>query len=553
MPTRPAFFITLTAGVLASCDAGKASQPGGADCEGAPILSLTVGEHSVLDPTASAGCIRLAPEGAEYIVAAVSAAGAETATGVTGRYTLQGGDDGAATASLHSRPASLGPVDPSQGFDLRLRERERAIASNPAFHPVRQPHIQAASKPTVGDKRTFKVCGVSDCTGFVDVLATAVYVGSHAAVFLDDTVPAGGYTQAEIDSAGNLFDNYLYPIDTTAFGRESDADNNGVVMILLSDQVNRLTTTCGVYVTGYFFGLDLMDDPNSNRGEVFYAMVPNPSGTGCTVPNTFTRRTLAPTLIHEFQHMISYNRHRLLAGGEAENTWLNEGLSVFAEELGGRQIPGAQCVGGQANSCLTQFIKGDLERAYEYLLNPEASYLVEPGTSSGTLAERGANWLFVRWLADRSTSDSILGTDITRALSGADNPTGVAVTGGANVTAAARSRFDPAADFGVLAGEWQLANCLEGMPAVSDEEPTGRLRYKSWNLPAAFSGLVLGPYPLNPHSVSAVPFSLFGQLRAGSGPHLHILPTATTNILDVSFSTTNASAVKPRVAVARIQ
>ena len=556
MTTRPACFlivVIIIAGVQSACDAGKSSRPSELNCEGAPTVTLAVGDHTVLDPAASDGCIRLAPEGAEYIVAAVSAAGAETATGVTGSYTIRGGDEGAAAAAPSRPTASVQATDPSQRFHARLRERERAIASDPAFHPVSRIHTQAASKPNLGDKRSFKVCQTFGCTGFVDVLATAVYVGSHAAVFLDDTVPAGGYTQAEIDSAGSLFDNYLYPIDTTAFGRESDVDNNGVVMILLSDQVNRLSTTCGVYVTGYFFGLDLMDDPNSNRGEVFYAMVPNTSGVGCTVPNSFTRRTLAPTLIHEFQHMISYNRHRLLAGGEAENTWLNEGLSLFAEELGGRQVPGAECVGGQANSCLTQFIKGDLERAYDYLRNPEATYLVEPGTSSGTLAERGANWLFVRWLADRSTSDSILGTDITRALTGADHPGGVSATGGNNVTAAARSRFDPAADFGMLVGEWQLANCLEGMPAVSDVEPTGRLRYRSWNLPAAFSGLVLGPYPLNPHSVPTVPFSLSGLLRAGSGPHIHILSSATPSFLGVSLSTTNAIAVKPRVAVARIQ
>ncbi|HEU5154784.1 MAG TPA: hypothetical protein VFU03_08660, partial [Gemmatimonadales bacterium] len=273
MTTRPARFLILIAAVLAGCDAGRSSQPGGPDCGGAPTLSLAVGEHRVLDPTASDGCIRLAPEGAEYIIAAVSAAGAETATGVTGSYTLQGGEEGAATASLRSRPGPEEPGDPTQRFHLRLRERERTIASNPAFQPVRQLHAQTAAKPNVGDKHSFKVCGTSDCTGFVDVLATAVYVGGHAAVFLDDTVPAGGYTQAEIDSAGSLFDNYLYPIDTTAFGRESDADNNGVVMILLTDQVNKLSPSCGVFLTGYFFGLDLMDDPHSNRGEVLYAMV----------------------------------------------------------------------------------------------------------------------------------------------------------------------------------------------------------------------------------------------------------------------------------------
>ena len=41
--------------------------------------------------------------------------------------------------------------------------------------------------------------------------------------------------------------------------------------------------------------------------------------------------------------MISYNQHVLVAAGSAEDTWLNEGLSHFAEELGGRSVPDAEC------------------------------------------------------------------------------------------------------------------------------------------------------------------------------------------------------------------
>jgi hypothetical protein len=545
--------VLLAAGGLPACDASGPSRLPAISCEGVSPLSLAVGDHLVFDPTSSGNCVRLAPLDAEYVVAALSASGSETSTGVSGNYTLAGGDDAFVSAMAATRRAAAGNPDFPAEFHARLRAREREIASDPAFKPVTVKRANRAIPPVLGTKRTFKVCRTGSCTDFVDVPATAVYSGRSGVVFLDDSVPTGGYTPAEIDSAGRLFDEQLYPIDTTAFGRESDVDGNGVVLILLTDQVNQLSTTCGLYVTGYFFGLDLMDDPHSNRGEVFYGMVPNTSGSGCTVPKSFARRTLPPTFIHEFQHMISFNRHRLLGGGEAEETWLNEGLSVFAEELGGRLIPDAECVGGEANACLTQFVKGDLERAYDYLADPENTFLVEPGNSSGTLAERGANWLFIRWLADRSAVDSVLGTEITRGLTGADNPAGIALRGASNVTAMARASFDATADFETLAGEWQLANCLEGMPEFSDTEASGRLRYKTWNLPAAFSGLVLGPYPLTPRTVSALPFSLSGVLRAGSGPHLHVLPGATAQALALSLSTTNGAAVKPRVAVVRIQ
>ena len=120
--------------------------------------------------------------------------------------------------------------------------------------------------------------------------------------------------------------------------------------------------------------------------------------------------------------------------GEAEETWLNEGLSHFAEELGGRLVPDAFC---PTTNCLTQYVRDDLSNARDYFNSPESYALVESGTSSGTLPERGANWLFVRWLADQSPTDSVLGTDITRRLNGADSPGGLTITGGQNAAAAA--------------------------------------------------------------------------------------------------------------------
>jgi hypothetical protein len=388
------------------------------------------------------------------------------------------------------------------------------------------------------------------CDSFVSVQATEQFVGQHVAIYLDDTVPAGGYTPLEVDSIGELFDQYLYPIDTTAFGREPDIDGNGVVIALLTDQVNALSPSCAEIAAGYFFGLDLLDDPHSNRGEVFYSLVPNPSGPSCQVPKSFARRRLAPTFIHEFQHMISFSRHRLLAGGNAEESWLNEGLSLFAEELGGRLVPDPQCVGGQPNACATQFLTSNLGNAYLYLASTESYFLVEPQGSEGSLAERGANWLFVRWLADRSEADSVRGTDLTRALDGADSPGGIGAVGAANIEAAARGLFDPTVDFPALLGEWQLANYLEGVAGYT--EPTGRLTYLTLNLPGLFNALVLGPYPLTPSIVTG-PFEVSGTLRAGSGRHFRLVQAPNAPGFSLRLTTSQPTVLQPRFAVARVE
>ncbi len=236
---------------------------------------------------------------------------------------------------------------------------------------------------------------------------------------MDNAAPAGGYTDTDLDQVKTLFDQYLYPIDTVAFGRESDVDGNGVVIVLLTQLVNALSPDCsttGRIILGYFFGADLLppgsNNPGSNDGEVFYGLVPDVNNSRCQVSKEEANSKLPATFIHEFQHMISYNQHVLLRHGSSEDTWLNEGLSHFAEELGGREVPDAQCA---PTSCEEEFLgQGDLLNALEYLASPEDFYLIEPGSSTGQLEERGANWLFVRWLADHFGGSTVLGTELTR-------------------------------------------------------------------------------------------------------------------------------------------
>ena len=71
-----------------------------------------------------------------------------------------------------------------------------------------------------------------------------------------------------------------------------------------------------------------------------------------------------------------------------------------------------------------------MENGFEYLASPEDHFLIEPGSSPAELAERGANWLFVRWLADHFANDTVLGTDLTRRL------VATRLVGAANVEAA---------------------------------------------------------------------------------------------------------------------
>jgi hypothetical protein len=554
--TSSRFRRTLLAGsvVLAACSS-EPNQAVTVDCSAVSPTALSPGQFTVMDADQTA-CVRVPGGGAqesEYLYVPVATEGTQTQNGDSAPYMVKGGPGPAAVVAALRQTTQDQAPSPAQAFHDLLRKRERRLSEQPAAVAEARQGISASIvpvKPSVGSHRTFDVCATTTCDRFTTSTATAQFVGQQVAIFVDDSAPAG-YTPTDLNFVGALFDNYLHPIDTTAFGPESDLDNNGVVIVLLTQHVNELSPDCnssGNVILGFFFGLDLLpSQPHSNDGEIFYGIVPGTITPGCTISKTFANQQLPPVFIHEFQHMISFNQHVLIRGGQTEDTWLNEGLSHFAEELGGRLVPDAECPA--ASSCADQFIAGNIDDGYRYLNDTEASYLIEPGSSSGTLAERGANWLFVRWLGDHFAAMQPEATDLTRKLDQ------TSLLGSANVAAATGEDFSP------LVSQWQLANYLDDLPGFTPA--SDRLEYTSWNFRALYQqnfqqGVFAKPYPLTPDSTRTGVYQHSGILRAGSGRHLRIIQPAGSAeaafiLTNTGGSATVAAAVKPRIALARVR
>ena len=259
--------------------------------------------------------------------------------------------------------------------------------------------------------------------------------------------------------------------------------------------------------------------------------MPNASG-GCAVSKDFVKQQIAPVFIHEFQHMISYNQHVLIRGSaEGEQVWLNEGLSHFAEELGGRLLgngPGQ----GQASSRLVQFGIGNILNANDYLLNPESHFLIMPGSSTGTLEERGAAWLFVRWLADHYAAD--YQRDQPHPPAGGHRTAGRGQRPGRH-----RLHDEPA---GSARGRWPTTSttCRDSRP------PT-----RAWRTRAGTSGTSTTPCTSSGRTscrastrcARTAPrparYNRTGTLRAGSGRHLRILQAAGAASVDVMLARKN--------------
>ncbi len=556
--------------------------PAAANCSSVTALQLSVGEHQVIDPSATGGCVRVpaaGASGAEYVVVVTSTTGVRSQAGVSGAYyvrtsnpssSLVAGGASAASPAL-APPTGLGgqgfPVAPRLGqgpasaaFHEMLRQREAVLAADPANRagpPTGPARAPAAGPPTVGDLRTFKVCKDITCSQFDSVVATARFVGTKAAIYMDNTVPTADTLQdADYQNLGQTFDTYHYPIDLAAFGAESDLDQNGRIVILMTDAVNNLTPDCtNGRVLGYFFGLDLITTGNqavnSNKGEVFYTFVPSGSTPKCSaVSRSQALGVIKPTLIHELQHMISWNQRVILGPGQSEETWLNEAMSHFAEELGGRQIPNSECT--PYLSCRSMYVSGDIINTYDYLTDTEAHFLIYPTSSNGTLEERGASWNFLRWTIDQFATDTLLGSDITKRL--------VTGPGGAATFASVTGQ-----SFSQLVTEWLLATYLDDRAGFTPL--SARLRFKSWGLRAIFENPLNqktanppGPFdgfPLKPDSTSGS-YTRSGTLRGGSGRHFRLIQVANGPGIDFQVLKDAAGngldpALVARIGIARIR
>ena len=490
--------------LAAACGGGGSTQPvvAGGD------VALAAGQYALYSGTQVAGALAFPAAGsggAQYLVVAQFATGT---AGVTSSFSLAGSAAALAPAAPVERVERAAPSVAEQFHDM-LRQREAQLASEARAARTRGavPGVARAPgavvPPVVGSRRSFKVCGDQTCATLKTISATAQYVGLHAAIYLDDSLPAGGFTPADIQQVGQQFDTDLYPVDHQAFGDESDIDNNGVVIILLTPKVNALVgrPACNdSFITGFFFGADL--DPyfraSYNNGEVFYGMVPDPAGTvSCAYSTTLVRRVITVTFIHEFQHMISFNQHALVRNGDTEVLWLGEALSHLAEELGGLHFDSLGI-----DTTASRFYIGNLYNAAKYLHDP-LLWAPVTETSPGELAERGAAWLFVRYLTDR------FGTQVPRAL------INTSLLGQANVQAATGAAF---AD---LLGRWALALYVSDLPGFT---APADLTFAKWRFRTTFASLhAQSPsdfdraFPLIPPTATGSSVSVSGTLRSGTG------------------------------------
>ncbi|GMR12102.1 MAG: hypothetical protein BMS9Abin29_0290 [Gemmatimonadota bacterium] len=397
-------------------------------------------------------------------------------------------------------PESPGLIQAEWEEFVRFVEAE-AVATAPVVQ--RAPAAaSAALVPVVGDRRDFDVLGEGGA--FTRVTGEVRFVSEQAAMYVDAGVlPA--VPNSLLEHLAMWFDEPTFPLITESYGDASDLDGNGRVIILLTPVVNRLTPRGAEgFAAGFFFGVDLLvDEDKSNRGEIFYLLVPDPTGE-FSDPHSVSQleRVLPAILAHEFQHMIHFNERVLKRGADRTDAlWLSEALAHTAEDLV------AERLATQGDFDAAQlFGVENYRRAVRYLESPSSwSLILREGLAS--LQERGAGWLFVRYLEERFG-----GTSVLRAL------TQTTTTGTENVTAATGSSWTS------LLADWGAAVGVEGQPAERRAMVRPELQYPLLDLVEALR-TVSATFPLVPLTGGRADFVLSDRLWSASSAYFMIRPS----------------------------
>jgi len=433
--------------------------------------------------------------------------------------------------------------------DLRGTEREQLPARAAAARAwYREDRPSLAAQPAAGQRVDLNV-NPRDFCDRPDVRRTRVVAVTDGVVVYADTAnPDGGFTDTEYREFAIGFDTLVNAIDTAAFGAPSDVDHNGRVAILFTRAVNELTAqgSPGGVVLGFYYARDLLprisvlgDCPGSNVGEMFYLMVPDPTGSvnGNQRTKAFVQGIALGTIAHEYQHLINASRRLYVTRAPQieEEPWLNEGLSHIAEELLFYRVSGLQprqrisadvlASGTVARAAFDAYARNNVSRYREFLRAPEGT---SPLAIDDRLATRGAAWSFLRYLADRTRP---VDGDFWRRLV---NST---ATGTLNLDATLAASGMTALE---ALSEWSVSVLANGTTV----DTAAVYRQSSWNFPSVMPGVGLS-YTLAPRTLpDGVPTSL--PLQSGGSGYLRF---AVPQGRDAFIQVTGFNGVKLPVGV----
>ncbi|HPA45809.1 MAG TPA: hypothetical protein PK395_08595 [bacterium] len=288
--------------------------------------------------------------------------------------------DGTSSEAAISDPNQAIPSKAPDRFEMSTADIDEYFSLPDAVtvgRPIQSVgYILQAAPPAVGDQRSFLIYGGATVTG------TLRYLGSHAAIYVDNTIWMQGEAAVDqdlLDSQGEFFDSVTYPVISSVFGAPGDVNADGHIAILLT------TVAASVGGDAFFYSGDLFTrnelDPRfpTNTMEILYVAPPNTPG------RSIDEGDIPGNISHEFQHLINFYYHSLVYGSRNglhdEEKWLDEGLSHLAEDFV-----------GYARAT-------NPDRIQRFLGSTDTVGIVVDYNPSST--QRGGEYLLCRYLSDR--------------------------------------------------------------------------------------------------------------------------------------------------------
>jgi hypothetical protein len=574
-----------------------------------PSLDLAVGESAIVAGSAQLSELTLkgGPGPREYVMAVQSAG--RLASG-NWPMSLAGATLSAQSAASSARPA--GSLDAAEVSRHKLTSQGLSDADLPALHAINELVMRSSVRrellrsgarparslggpggseaaiafraarsavvPSVGERRDFLFSVQPDLTVSCEDTAAVINasvkaVGEHFVIYRD-LQENSGFSAADYAEMLAVLEDVVYRVNTSYFGEPADIDGNDRIVVLVTEETNKLSGSSGLtFIAGFFVPSDLSDSGDldgggtgaggicatSNEAEILYVIAPDPEGT-YGIPHTveFAKKTVIGVSAHELQHLIAAER-RLIFGsggfGDLEDTWVDEGLSHVAEEVSGLAAAGLPLRSNLSfedvvadRDVFNRFHLDNFSRLGQtsgcggWMKSPEDTQTIvaeDPGGCSG-LRYRGFAWIFMRWLGDHEGP----------AGSGVVPGSGEAalfreIVGGGPTLMTGISNIERAVAAVGSGRSWEalLADFLIA-PAADDraEGAPPRTQILTWDLPDVFLGLHADegtrrnfalPFPLEIESLGFTMVQEQFSVRSSTAKYFSLASDAATSDYEI--------------------
>jgi hypothetical protein len=219
---------------------------------------------------------------------------------------------------------------------------------------------------------------------------------------------------------------------------------------------------------------------------------------------------LPPLVGHELAHLIHFNQRTLVSRVTAfEELWLSEAMAHLAEDTISGVLRGRGLT-AEADA----FARENLVRALFFLRSPEKTSLIA-STGQATLEERGAGWLFLKYLNQR------VGGGVLRRLQTSPQ------TGANSVTTASGIPWM------TLMRDWAIAVYASGATDIGGITLPREQTLGGFDLRTALATISSQAFPLAPTQLANGDFSVDWKLAPSSTTfsRLTIAPGAAVNLV----------------------